>query len=299
MPEVSVVIPTYNSARYLTEAVDSVLAQTFRNIEVIVIDDGSTDDTELVMRRYAAPVKYIRQENTGVSGARNTGIRESSGRYIAFIDADDVWHPQKLERQMAVLWRARSERRACYCAFTVTDPNLVPSEISRSSRTGPLLDDLLLSGNVVGTPSTVICERSLFEEVGCFDPALSQCADWELWVRLSLRTDFCYLDEPLVYYRLHDSNMSASAKLLERDSLRVLGKAFSMSELPAALLARRRSAFARNYMVIAGTYLHSRKYVNSARCAARAVLLDFHQLTYLMAFPLRVTARMRKLTETP
>ena len=292
MPEVSVIIPTYNSARYITEAVDSVLAQTFRDFEVIVIDDGSTDETELVMRQYGVPVKYIRQENTGVSGARNTGIKESSGRYVAFVDADDVWHPQKLERQMAAL-NGSMDHRACYCAFTVTDPSLVPLEISRSIRTGPLLEDLLLSGNVVGTPSTVICERSLFEEAGCFDSALSQCADWELWVRLSLRTDFFYLDEPLVFYRLHGSNMSGSAPLLERDSLLVLNKAFSLSELPGPLLARRRSAFARNYLVVAGTYFHARKYVDFARCAARAVILDFHQLTYLMAFPSRAARRMR------
>lgn len=296
MPDVSVIIPTYNSARYLTQAVDSVLAQTFRSIEVVVVDDGSTDDTGLVLQRYGATVKYIRQQNTGVSGARNTGIKNSTGRYVAFLDADDVWHPEKLERQMAAL-RMAPDCRASYCAFTVTDPSLVPLEITRARRNGPLLHELIMSGNVVGTPSTVVCERSLLEETGAFDSALSQCADWELWVRLSARSNFIYLDEPLVSYRLHGSNMSISAPLLEHDSLLVLNKAFAISNLPASLLARRKAAFARNYMVVAGTYFHARKYLDFARCAARAIVLDFHQLSYLMAYPFRIGARMRKLTE--
>ena len=299
MPEVSVVIPTYNSVRYLTEAVDSVLAQTFRDLEVIVVDDGSTDETELVMRRYPEPVRYIRQKNAGVAEARNRGIREASGRYIAFLDADDTWYPHKLERQLAEL-RRRPDCRFCYSAFTVVDPDLAPLGIRGSERRGSPLEDLLLRGNVIGSICTVLCERELLESSGGFDPELSQCADWDMWVRLATATPFAYVDEPLVTYRHHDGNMSRSAPLLEHDSLVVLEKGFSLPDLPAGLSRRRREGFARNYMVLAGAYFHAGRYLGFARCAARAVSMDFRQLGYLFAYPSRVGARLRtKRTTQP
>ena len=297
MPEVSVIIPAYNSARYVTDAVDSVLAQTFKDFEVLVIDDGSTDDTESVMRRYGSQVRYIRQQNGGVSVARNRGIRESRGRYVAFLDADDTWYAHKLERQLAAIEK-QADYRVCYSAFTVVDSDLMPLGITRSDRSASALDDLLTRGNVVGSICTVICERSLLTEAGDFDSALSQCADWDMWVRLAAITDFLYLDEPLVTYRQHNSNMSRSAPLLEHDSLLVLKKGFGRENLPASLRARRRAALARNYMVLAGSYFHSRQYTHFARCVARAVTMDFHQVGYLIAFPSRVAARLRSSHDT-
>lgn len=292
MPEVSVVIPTYNSAKYVVEAVESVLAQTWQDLEILVIDDGSTDDTEQVMRRYEAPVRYLRQENGGVAVARNRGIQESLGRYVAFLDADDTWLPHKLARQMEAL-RQQPHHRACYSAFTVVDAELNPIGISRSQGEGAALEDLLTRGNVVATPSTVICERSLFDLAGGFDPALSQCADWDMWVRLAAQTEFLYVDESLVTYRQHGTNMSRNAPLLEHDSLQVLHKGFAMPELSESLRAQRSAAFARNYMVLAGTYFHAQRYRDFLRCAALAVTMDFHQIHYLTAFPMRMAARLK------
>jgi glycosyltransferase involved in cell wall biosynthesis len=154
MPEVSVIIPTYNSANYLTQAVDSVLAQTFRDNEILVVDDGSTDETEDVMRRYNSPVRYIRQKNGGVASARNRGIAESRGRYIAFLDADDTWYPIKLERQLAALDN-RSDCQLCYSAFTLAASDLTPIRVVQSRRRGAAMEDLLLRGNVVGSICTV------------------------------------------------------------------------------------------------------------------------------------------------
>ena len=292
MIKVSAIIPTYNSARYLAEAVESALKQTLEEIEVVVVDDGSTDETESLMRGYDLRVRYVRQPNSGVALARNRGIKESRGRYVAFLDADDVWVPHKLERQLAALEKNRG-CRACYTAFTVSTSDLLPIGINRSKRRGSALEDLLLIGNIVGTPSTVLCERSLFEEVSGFDESLSQCADWEMWIRLAMQTDFVYLDDPLALYRQHDSNMSRSVALLERDSLRALEKGFEMPGLAASLRARRRAALARNYMVLAGTYFHGRQYKDFARCAARSLSLDIRQASYLMAFPVRLAARSR------
>src|SRR5262249_5480611 len=154
-------------------------------------------------------------------------------------------------------------------------------------------EDLLLRGNIIGSICTVLCERSLFEAAGGFDPALSQCADWDMWVRLAAHTEFLYLDEPTVTYRQHDSNMSRNAALLERDSLAVLEKGFQTADLADSIKAQQRAAFARNYMVLAGTYFHARRYTDFLRCATRSVLMDERQLAYLAAFPLRVMKRSR------
>lgn len=292
MPQVSVIIPTYNSARYVVDAVESVLAQTYRDFEVIVIDDGSTDETPEVMKRYGAPVRYLRQENAGVAAARNRGIAESRGRYIAFLDADDTWFPEKLERQMAAL-AGSGGARACYSAFLEVKDDLSPVGVRRSDRRGSAIEDLLLRGNVIGSICTVVAERALFESVGGFDPVLSQCADWDMWVRLAAETEFVYLDEPLVTYRQHGSNMSRNAPLLEFDSLRVLDKGFALPDLPEAVRSRRKQAYARNYMVLAGTYFHARLRRDFARCALRAIGLDFRQTAYLLGFPWRMAMRRR------
>jgi len=291
MPEVSVIIPSYNSAKYLTDAVDSVLNQTFREYEVLVVDDGSTDNTEAVMRGYRGPVRCIRQRNSGVAAARNCGIKESRGRYLAFLDADDTWRHDKLEAQVRAL-RRNSVFRACYTAFTVVGPDLTPIGVKRSHREIASLEDLLLRGNVIGSICSVVCERSLFETAGGFDPSLSQCADWDMWVRISTLTEFLYLDEPLVTYRQHAANMSRDACLLERDSLRVLDKGFDMPSLDIDLRRKRRAALARNYMVLAGTYFQAGCYGDFVRCAARAVAMDFRQLGHLTAFPLRACSRL-------
>lgn len=298
MPAVSVIIPTYNSAQYVIAAVESVLAQTWRDFEILVIDDGSTDDTEEVMRHYQMQVRYIRQQNGGVAVARNRGIAESRGKYIAFLDADDTWLPHKLETQINHL-RRQSACRVCYAAFTVVDAALNPLGISRSQRSRTAREDLLLRGNIIGSICTVVCERTLFEIVGGFDPALSQCADWDMWVRLAAQTEFLYVDEPLVTYRQHGNNMSRNAPLLEADSLQVLRKGFGMADLPASLRARQRKALARNYMVLAGTYFHARQYRDFVRCAWRAVTMDVQQMDYLITFPKRMIARLRQKEMRP
>ena len=290
MPTVSVVIPAYNAARYIEDAVDSVLGQTFKDVEVLVVDDGSTDDTAVVLSRYGRPVRYLWQENSGVSEARNRGIQESAGRYIAFLDADDTWFPEKLDRQVAAL-ATSGQYRACYSAHVICTEALTPLIVQRSVRRGSTLEDLLLRGNVVGSICTVVCDRSLFSIAGSFDLSLSQCADWDMWVRLATITEFLYLDEPLVTYRQHGSNMSADPALLERDSIRVLEKAFELPSVPHRVRAARRTAFGRNYMVLAGTYFHAHRYRDFVRCSVRAVSLDAGQLGYLTAFPGRLATR--------
>lgn len=290
MPEVSVIIPAYNAGRYVGAAIQSVLAQTHRDFEILVVDDGSEDDTAAVVEAFGAPVRLLRQANAGVSEARNHGLRVATGRYVAFLDADDTWFPEKLERQVSTLL-VHEGFRACYSAFLAVDDQLSPLGVRRSSRRASVVEDLLLRGNVVGSICTVLVERELFDAVGGFDPALSQCADWDMWVRLGTLTDFHYLDEPLVTYRQHDTNMSRNPALLERDSLRVLEKAFELPGLPEHVRSKRRRAFGRNYMVLAGTYFVAGRPSDFARCALRSLALDPRQASYLLRFPLRRAAR--------
>lgn len=292
-PLVSVIIPTYNSANYVTNAVDSVLAQTFTDLEVIVVDDGSTDDTREALSRYAAPVRYLHQDNAGVSVARNLGIAESRGRYVAFLDADDTWMAHKLERQLQALDNSH-EMGVSYSAHLVVDDVLRPVAVHGSQRWSSALEDLLYKGNVVGSICTVLVEHSLLKQVGGFDPELSQCADWDMWIRLARHTEFLYIDEPLVTYRQHDNNMSRGIPLLEKDSLRVLEKGFSHAATPDKLRARAGRAFGRQWMVVAGSYFQAGRYFDFLRCTAHALSLDPRQCVRLADYPLRQLRRIRR-----
>jgi glycosyltransferase involved in cell wall biosynthesis len=286
--EVSVIIPTYNSAHYLPTTIDSVLAQTVKNIEILVVDDGSTDNTAEVLNGYdGARVRYLPKQNGGVSTARNHGIENAAGKYVAFLDADDIWHPQKLEKQL----KALGDRPDCQASYTslrkVTD-DLEPLGVIEVQRNDSLIEDLLLVGNVVGSPSSIICLRRLFEKTGGFDPLLSQCADWDMWIRLAIETDFAQVREPLVDYRIHASNMSKNAALLEKDSVLLMEKTFALPNLPASVKDKKSQALAKHYMVLAGTYFQSGLYADFIRCARVSVGLDFKQINYLVQFPLRL-----------
>jgi glycosyltransferase involved in cell wall biosynthesis len=286
MPRVSVVIPAYNAERFVAAAIESVLAQTFKDLEVIVVDDGSRDGTGAIAARFGEPVRYLRQDNAGVAAARNRGIRESRGGLTAFLDADDTWRSDKLEKQLAAL-ETQPQYRVCYSAFTVVDDNLDPLRIAHSSRRAGILEDLVLRGNVVGSICTVLCRRELFDLAGAFDPALSQCADWDMWIRLSLLTDFLYLDEPLVTYRQHATNMSRDIRLYEKDSMLLLDKAFALPGLPPEVRARRSEAYGRMFLVLAGSYYHAGAYADFLRCSSRALAHDPRRLGHMLGYPWR------------
>jgi glycosyltransferase involved in cell wall biosynthesis len=296
MPEVSVVIPAYNAAGYIGAAVDSVLNQTFDQLEVIVVDDGSTDDTAAVVADMSDRVRCLRQPNSGVSAARNKGIGESRGRYVAFLDADDVWLPEKLTKQLDALAAAPGSA-LCYSPFLVSDSDLRQIEVRSRGIHGDPLEELLVEGNVVGSPSTVVCRREVVQEAGGFDPQLSQCADWDMWVRLAALTQFTRVDQPLVKYRRHETSMSSDPRLLERDTLRVLEKGFALPDLDPKIAAKRRRAFGHAYMVLAGTYFRAGRYRDFGRCAARSLSLDPRRAAYLVGFPFRRAKRVADRAE--
>lgn len=211
-PLVSVIIATYNMADYLPLAVRSVLDQTYGNVEVVVVDDGSTDDTlEAVEALRDNPrVKYLSQKNSGQAVAKNHGVRESRGDYIAFLDADDMWAPDKLNLQVPVF--SRSEKvgivysRLCYIDETGRDLRVANNELFRGRITGPLL-----IRNFIGFGSTVV-RRECFDRLGGFREALRMGIDYDLWLRLSTQYEFDYVDRPLLRYRVWSGQMSNNCK---------------------------------------------------------------------------------------
>jgi len=202
-PLVSVIIPTYNRAKYVTHAIDSVLAQTYPSYEIIVVDDGSTDDTRKELAPYMDRIKYIRKEHAGHSAARNTAIRASRGQWIAFLDSDDAWLPAKLSRQMEFL----SHCRAKVCFSNIIWNSEEEEKSPRNQLHWKENDsdeqvfyepfDLLLFESVNKVLVTMVVERDLLLRVGCFDERIHRHVDVRLCFRLAFETPFAYVNQPL------------------------------------------------------------------------------------------------------
>jgi GT2 family glycosyltransferase len=216
---VTVVIPSYNSGRFVREAVESVLAQTYRNLETILIDDGSQDDTREQLAPYVGRIHYVYQTNQGLSAARNAGIRRARGEFIALLDADDLWHPQKIELQMQYLEEhptvglvagdAMRDRREIHMAIKGASQDKV-SHLS--------INQLVL--RPLFGPSSALIRKQCFNTVGLFDTRLHLTQDYEMWVRIACHFPLVQLRLPLWWYRVHDANMSHAIARTEEDRLR-------------------------------------------------------------------------------
>lgn len=203
----SVVVTTYNYGLFVREAINSVLSQTYKNFELIVVDDGSEDDTREIISKFASDerVKYLYQENAGQPKAKNRGICESQGEFIAFLDADDVWESTKLEKQIPLF--EDSDVGVVYSRRKWINPGGINvSGNERVLRRGKVLDYIFVD-NFVCFSSSVI-RRSYLEEVGYFDESLSMGIDYDLWIRLACVCKFDFVDEALVRYRTGHSNLS-------------------------------------------------------------------------------------------
>ena len=270
-PLVSVVIPAFNAAPYVSRAIESVLAQTHRAVELIVVDDGSSDATYEVAGRFGSAVACIRQANRGVSSARNRGATDASGDLFAFLDADDEWLPRKLEVQLARL-AARPEAIASFTNSVAVDER-TGSERSLPYQLEPDMErNLLVKGPLIGNASSVLLRRGAFEAVGGFDEELSQSADYDLWLRLAGRGEFDYLPEVLVRLHVREGSMSSSVPLLERDTRRVLDKFFADPAGAARCARDRGRAYGNALTMLSGSYLHAGDLRSSLRCLSEAVL---------------------------
>jgi glycosyltransferase involved in cell wall biosynthesis len=272
-PLVSVVIPVYNGSRFLREAIDSTLGQTYSPVQVIVVDDGSVDDSAQIIRSYGSRVDYVGQQNAGVARARNKGVSAARGDFIAFLDQDDWWRPDKISRQME---------------FFIQDPDvgLVHSEAAHYDnpssafveRFNPNRSDLLtghcyerlLLGNAIFN-SSVMIRRSVLDTVGVFDTQIqgNTIQDYDLWLRIARRSSLVYIPEQLTIYRLHPDQGMWMARDSLVEELRLLDRILDNTDAPLTREMRDRMAKLLDQVGVA--HFDARDAKLARQCFARAL----------------------------
>ncbi len=240
MSEVAVIIPTYNQAQYIGSTIETVQQQTFKDWELFVVDDGSTDNTTEIVRGFLGDkrIHYVRQQNKERSAARNKGIEDSSALYIAFLDADDLWHREKLAKQIKAI-REQPDVGLCYTLTDTIDGD--GKRLQKSGRSynysGKVFDRLLRTNFILN--SSILLRRDLLMKVGLFDRSLPVfgAEDWDLCLRVARQYSVCLVNEELTLYRVHPENTSYE-KLLN-SGLAVVEKLYSGSErLPDSRITR-------------------------------------------------------------
>jgi glycosyltransferase involved in cell wall biosynthesis len=231
-PQVSVIIPTYNRAWCLREAVDSVLAQEFKDFELIVVDDGSSDETPSLLREYGDAIRVLRQPNRGVSAARNAGILAARGELIAFLDSDDIWLKGKLASQVEYFSRHPGTLICQTEELWVKDGRRVNPGKRHRKQAGMIFESSLQLCLV--SPSAVMLRRSLFDRVGLFDERLPACEDYDLWLRVSCRFPVELIETPLIVKRGGHADQLSRARGLDRYRIESIAKLLSGSCLTAA-----------------------------------------------------------------
>ncbi len=294
MTAVSVIIPAYNAQAFLGRAIQSVEAQSFRDFEIVVVDDGSTDGTADVARGFSS-VRYVRGSHGGEAAARNRGLAEARSELVAFVDADDEWLPEKLARQIAFMEKLGS-------SFSYTDSYVVRngsrvrySTLARARRgeiLSPLIDDWLDQAFIL--PTEVMASRALLQKVGGFEGGLPAPGhvDYGLWLKLALRgTRFDYLDEPLaLYYRGHPSVSSNAVEMVERYrlALEYFSSTYAFPEEAQGRIAR---AIARTNATLAVELLKEHRFREAVPHLRRSRVRDLARKGRL--FVSRRTGRLR------
>lgn len=272
-PSVSVIIPAYNRREAIAGAVRSVLCQSFSDMEVLVVDDGSTDGTVEALSVVDDPRMRLiaHPTNRGVSAARNTGLHAATGDWVAFQDSDDEWLPAKLEKQMARLAAFGPEAVACYCGMAIVDQGggraslrYVPPP-GLTTVEGDILPALLESSFV--STQTLVARRDTLIAAGGFDEALPALVDWECMLRLAARGPVAFIDEPLVIQRF-------SGNSLTRDRAKRAAARRMIVEKHQSLIGTDRIRLARHHHAIAGEFRLIGDYTTGLRHAVRAVRLD-------------------------
>ena len=271
MPKVSIIIPAYNRADMILTALKSVLAQTYPDWEAIIVDDGSSDNTrEVVAVVKDARVRYIYQENMGLPGARNTGIRASSGEYVAFLDSDDAFLPEKLMLQVPVL-DDDPQIGLVAGGFVEVDMNMRPLHEIRPWVKNPtldLLDWVRTCSFCVGSP---LVRRSWLDKAGLFDENMRFVEDWDLWLRLaSMGCRMQWLKEPVYLYRMHASSMVRQAVMMKNGMIAMFDKFFARPDLPPEAAALRGEAYGHAYLNAAARAMAGGDGVEGKACLTAA-----------------------------
>lgn len=264
-PLVSVVVATYNMGHYLPHAVQSILAQSHGNVEVLIVDDGSTDDTPDVTARLMAAdarVRVHRQPNGGQAKAKNQGIELSRGDYLAFLDADDAWLPDKLEKQLP-LFEGRPQVGVVYSEYQCMDGEGKPlPKPPTHLRRGKVSGELLIE-NFVSFPTAVV-RRGCIERLGIFDLTYGMGIDYDLWLRISAHYEFDFVPDPTVRYRIWAGQMSKNYRKRYESAIRIMQR--FLDENPSAVAPRMvRTAWAHTYLGRGDSILWHEKDKRAAR----------------------------------
>lgn len=242
MPKVTVVIPAYNAMTYLPETLDSVLKQTCTDFEVLIINDGSKDNIIQWVSEITDPrVRLISQENQGLPGARNTGIAHAQGKYIAFLDADDLWEPSKLEKQLEC-FQQHPEAGVVYTWTLLVDEYGKPTGRIFASQAEGNVWRQLLETDVISNGSCATVRKECFDTVGVFDRSLTSAEDLDMWLRIAVQYQFAVVKEPLTFYRQYATSMSKNRQRMFQNLQTVIEKAFKAA--PSEKLYLRNRAYA-------------------------------------------------------
>ncbi len=292
--KISVVIPTYNYADFISEAVESVLAQTFPVFEIIVVDDGSNDNTEEVIKQFGDKVKYIKQRNGGVCAARNNGVENAGGDFIAFLDADDVWFPEKIEKQMAK-FAEDTKIGLVHCRMREFDTESGETmRLHLEGEEGWVADGLLLFDKtiIIGCGGSIIVSRKAFETVGGFDTNLKVGEDWDFCYRIARKFKVGFVREILVDYRYHGNNSHLNVREMDRSMKIFYEKAFDTDD--KSILRLRRKSYGNFYKILAGSYFTAGNYQQFVIYSLKSLWLMPENISHFLAFPLR---RLKKSYE--
>ena len=286
-PLVSVIIPNYNYGRFLAECVQSVLEQTHKNIEIVVVDDGSSDGSAAVAAGFGDRVTLIVQENSGVGAARNRGAAEARGDFFAFLDADDLWFPKKVERQLEHL-DGRPQSGFVTCGMEEIDlaGNVIRKMLE--GQEGNCSKALLRHEEVVvGPGSTLMVERGLFETVGGFDTdrEMHPAEDWEFSYRIAKKTAISFVPEALVRYRNHGGNGHLFVPKMERGLMLAYDKVFRNAD--AAELEIKDQCYGKAHSILAGMYFRVGEYPPFVKHAAKSIYRSPSIFGRYLTYPLR------------
>jgi len=279
MEKISVIIPAYNSAKSLCEAVDSVLAQTYPVHEIIVVDDGSTDNTKEIVTRYARrttrDVQYIYQANKGPAAARNAGLRVAKGDYIAFLDSDDLWLPEKIEKEMALFKGSNYGMVYCDMSHVVDGKPVYKSYLKekgyRFFGSGDLYNGLL-NENFIFTP-TVIIKTEVLKQIGYFDENYRICEDYKMWLSIARNHSIGYLDEPLVIRRRVESNITKDKLLYAVSSVNLLKELMKAENGNPGTKKIIKDRLGKNYFDLGYWYWKRKNFLKGAQCIIASRLL--------------------------
>ncbi|CDI01142.1 putative Glycosyl transferase family 2 [Candidatus Competibacter denitrificans Run_A_D11] len=271
MALVSVIIPAYNAAQYIRDTIDSVLNQSYSNFEIIVVNDGSTDETAQILNEYGDKLRVVHQNNKGSAAACNYGAALAQGEWIAFLDADDIWLPDKLMLQLKHCKDSSISHTDSFCFG-----ESISGEVQRGSIThlveGQVLKQLLVTNFI--SKSTVMIQRAIFNQYKGFDETYLSVEDWPFWLRVCANHSLGYLPEPVVRYRVHRQSATMKTRRTLPDHLRIISEAFNNGGVGQSFPELRRQALVSSYQINCHYAAEAGDWTFALYCALRALRFE-------------------------